>query len=289
MIDNRLRTFVALCRNMNYRKTAEELNMTQPAVTQHIQYLEKMYGCKLFKYDRRRLAMTSKAEILKNYAENVLYQENRLTEQLNRQEGWDLSIGATKTIGEYVIPDVIAAYLADERNALSVEVDNTEHLLQRLSDGTLDFALIEGAFDRTTYAYKLYRKEPFMGLCARMHPFAGKTIPLNALWDEHLILREEGSGTRNILEQMLAEQNHTVKEFRRITTFSNFGLMTKLLPATGGITFAYQAVLDQTDHLAPFHVNGWKIVREFNYVFLDTPFSREAVEYFDSQKRKRDG
>ena len=116
---------------------------------------------------------------------------------------------------------------------------------------------------------------------------AGKTIPLNALWDEHLILREEGSGTRNILEQMLAEQNHTVKEFRRITTFSNFGLMTKLLPATGGITFAYQAVLDQTDHLAPFHVNGWKIVREFNYVFLDTPFSREAVEYFDSQKRKR--
>jgi hypothetical protein len=85
-----------------------------------------------------------------------------------------------------------------------------------------------------------------VGLCAQNHPFAGKTIPLNALWDEHLILREEGSGTRNILEQMLAEQNHTVKEFHRVTTISNFGLMTKLLPATGGITFANPFFIDVT-------------------------------------------
>jgi DNA-binding transcriptional LysR family regulator len=59
---------------MNYRKTAEALNMTQPAVTQHIHYLENLYHCKLFLYDRKTLHMTEEAKMLKIYAENVLYQ-----------------------------------------------------------------------------------------------------------------------------------------------------------------------------------------------------------------------
>lgn len=82
MIDNRIRTFLALCRNMNYRRTAEELNLTQPAVTQHIQYLESEYGCSLFSYDRRTLRLTKEGELLKNYAENVLYQERKMLEKL---------------------------------------------------------------------------------------------------------------------------------------------------------------------------------------------------------------
>ena len=61
MIDTRIETFLTLCRVMNYRKTAELLNMTQPAVTQHIHFLEEQYGCKLFSYDRRTLTMTKEA------------------------------------------------------------------------------------------------------------------------------------------------------------------------------------------------------------------------------------
>ena len=72
MIHTRMETFLTLCRLMNYRKTAEELNMTQPAVTQHIHYLEEYYGCKLFLYDRRSLKKTKEAELLKRYAENVI-------------------------------------------------------------------------------------------------------------------------------------------------------------------------------------------------------------------------
>ena len=103
MIDTRIETFLMLCRVMNYRKTAELLNMTQPAVTQHIHFLEEQYGCKLFSYDRRTLTMTKEAELLQKYAENVLYQEKKLKAELEHSDGVSLSIGATKTIGEYVI------------------------------------------------------------------------------------------------------------------------------------------------------------------------------------------
>ena len=82
MIDYRIKTFLVLCDTMNYRKTAEILNMTQPAVTQHIHFLENEYKCKLFIYDRHTLKVTSEGEMLKNYAENVLFQEQKLLEKM---------------------------------------------------------------------------------------------------------------------------------------------------------------------------------------------------------------
>lgn len=282
MIDSRIETFLTLCKVMNYRKTAEILNMTQPAVTQHIHYLENLYGCKLFIYDRKTLTMTEKAETLKEYAENVLYQERKLKAKLHKPTGYHLSIGATKTIGEYVITEQISNYLKVPTNQISVEVDNTEHLLRLLSDGKIDFALIEGFFDRRQFAARLYQKEPFVGLCGRTHHFAGRVLSLDEILGETLILREDGSGTRNIAEQLLFEHNHTFSEFKRIITISNFGLMAQLLEKGEGITFAYKAIKEHNPHLAEFKVEGWDVKREFNYVFLDTPFSRQAVEYFDS-------
>lgn len=282
MIDTRIETFLTLCRLMNYRRTAEVLNMTQPAVTQHIHYLEEKYGCKLFLYDRRTLRMTDEAVILKRYAENAMYQEKKVRDEIHAKAGWELSIGATKTIGEYVIGEQVVNYLADPGNRISIEVDNTKHLLNLLSDGELDFALIEGFFDRKQFASRLYRIEPFVGLCGRTHPFANRTVSPELLWNEHLILREKGSGTRNILEQLLSERNRSISEFSRVTNIGNFGLMVQLLKGGSYITFAYQAVMNQSGELATFQVEGWNTVREFNYVFLDNPFSKQAVDYFDS-------
>lgn len=281
MIDTRIKTFLTLCKVMNYRKTAEILNMTQPAVTQHIHFLEEQYGCKLFNYDRRTLTMTAEAKLMQKYAENVLYQEKKLKAQLDGGESVKLSIGATKTIGEYIIAEHIAAFLSDPRNSISVRVENTQSLLEALSKGEIDFALIEGYFDRSKYASRLYRKEPFVGLCSVRHPFASRTVSLDMIWNERLILREEGSGTRNILGLLLAESSHSFADFGRITTISDFGLITKLLEKSGCITFAYRAVGENNSALAEFSVTGWDIYREFNYVYLDTPYSEYAVKAFD--------
>ena len=100
----------------------------------------------------------------------------------------------------------------------------------------------------------------------------------------NVISREEGSGTRKILEQLLYEHNHSFADFKRITTVSSFGLITKLLEKNNCITFAYRAVKGGNNALAEFRVDGFSVSREFNYVYLDTPFSQYAVEYFDSCK-----
>lgn len=284
MTDIRIETFLTLCRVMNYRKTAEILNMTQPAVTQHIHFLEEHYGCRLFNYDRRTLTMTKEAELLKKYAENVLYQEKKLKEELLPKEGVSLSIGATKTIGQYVIADHIGAFL-DGGNSISVTIENTEALLLALSKGEIDFALIEGFFDRSRYSSTLYRKEPFTGFCSKNHPFAGKSLSVSEILNERLILREEGSGTRDILGQLLAGENYTFSQFGKIITISDFGLITKLLEQNKGITFAYRSVGENNGALAEFRVMGWDISREFNYVYLDAPYSEYAVKTFDKYRK----
>lgn len=285
MIDSRIKTFLTLCRVMNYRKTAEILNMTQPAVTQHIHYIEEEYGCRLFIYDRRSLKMTPEAEILKKYAENVIYQDKKLRCELTQNDRVMLSVGATKTIGEYVISEHVSSFLTNPNNSISINVDNTENLILLLSEGKIDFALIEGFFDRSRFASKLYRNEPFVGLCGANHPFADRIVSLDEIWNEHLILREEGSGTRNILAQLLSVRNHTFNEFRQITTVNSFGLITSLLENNNCITFAYRAVGEFNKELAEFRVEGFDIAREFNYIYLDTPYSKQAVSYFDGFRR----
>lgn len=289
MTDARIETFVTLCRLMNYRRTAEELNMTQPAVTQHIHFLEEKYGCKLFLYDKKTLKMTQEAEILKKHAENVLYQEARLRASLHAEGGWSLRVGATKTIGDYVLGKQISTYLAKAENRISVEVDNTKRLLELLSKGVLDFALIEGFFDRQRYESRLYKREEFVGICTKSHPFAGKSLCFEEVRKENLLLREEGSGTRKILEQLLYENNRSVNEFSRVTRVSSFGLITRLLEEGKSITFAYRAVGENHPGLAFFYLKGMRVLREFNYVFLDTPFSARAVDYFDSLRTKAKG
>lgn len=284
MIDYRIKTFLKLCECMNYRITAEKLNMTHPAVTQHIHYLENFYNCKLFVYDRKSLKITKEGEELRKYAENIIYQENKFFRYLNGKSETKIKMGATKTIGEYVIASHVAKYLSIPENNISVEVDNTDNLLSLLKAGKLDFALIEGYFDSNEFAHKIYRKEDFLGICSKEHPFAKKEVEIEELFNNTLFIREEGSGTRMIFEQFLEAHNKSIQNFDRVVCISNFGLMEQLIYENCGITFGYQSIADLRNNLSTFHIKNKIIEREFNYVYLDTPYSRYLVDRFDAYK-----
>lgn len=286
MVDHRIITFLTLCEKMNYRKTAEILNITQPTVTQHIQFLEKKYGIKLFKYDMKTLKITKNGEILKHYAKNIIYQESKFKEQIKSKK-IKLSIAATKTIGEYILSNHISNFISDEKNNISVDVNNTESLLKLLDKGNLDFALIEGYFDPTKYAYKKYKKEKFVGICKKDFKFAEKEINIERIFSTHLIIREIGSGTRKIFENHLKYNNHLLKEFNKTTDVGNFSLLLDLVLKTNSISFGYESLLNYNKNLTYFNIKDWNIVHDFNYVFLDNPYSHNLVNYFDSYKKQQ--
>ena len=164
-MDAKLQTFLVLCKKMNYRLTAEALHLTQPAVTKQIQNLEQQYNTRLFIYDGHRLQKTQDCMILEEYAESLNYNYNEIIKALRGESGTFIRIGATKTIGDYVIGDNVKAHLLSSERSLSLAVDNTEHLLNMLDSAELDFAVIEGLFDKRKYDHRLLRKEPFIGIC----------------------------------------------------------------------------------------------------------------------------
>lgn len=212
-MDQKLSTFLTLCSTMNYRRAADALHLTQPAVTKQIQALEAQYGVKLFSYDERKLRKTPQGEILERYAISLQYNDAELTRLLAEKPKTLLRIGATKSIGDYILIPEIRRYLEMPDNELYFTVDNTAHLLAQLEAGELDFVILEGIFDKRRYDHFLLRAEPYIGICAKDHPWSGKSVRLEELFSERLILREPGSGTRNILERELFQQGYGIEAF----------------------------------------------------------------------------
>ena len=110
-MDSKLHTFLVLCQTMNYRLAAERLHLSQPAVTKQIQALEQSLQTKLFYYDGRTLHKTEKSLLLERYAISMQYQFEELQLAIAAKERTMLRIGATKTIGDYVLIDAIKDYL----------------------------------------------------------------------------------------------------------------------------------------------------------------------------------
>lgn len=240
MMDPRWNTFLVLCETMNYTRAAERLCLTQPAVTHHIHYLEEHYGCRLFSYEGKVLRLTEAGVKLREYTRSLAYNSRRAEEAMMAPAPVSLRIGASKTIGEFVIAPKVERFLREYPEAtFSLIVDNTQALLRELEAGRLDFVLLEGFFDRSRYETVLYRKEPFFGVCSPDHRFAGQSVAVEELEQERILVREPGSGTRTIFEDALRRNNRTLRGFSNVVTISDFSTIKSLVVDGLGVSFLY--------------------------------------------------
>ncbi len=265
-MDSKLQTFLALCQTMNYRLAAERLHLSQPAVTKQIQSLEQSLGTKLFLYDGHTLHKTEKCLLLERYAISMQYQFEELQLAIADKERFKLRIGATKTIGDYVLIDAIKDYLSSPSHELSLVVDNTKHLLQMLDENLLDFAVIEGTFSKTKYDSYLFRMEPFIGICAKNSPLCGRHLTIEDLLKETIIVREEGSGTRRIFEERLISSGYELNDFNRQVSISSFVSIKALVSGGIGISFLYESVVSNDD-IGTFIVDGLTEPHAFHVVY----------------------
>lgn len=278
MLDYKTVTFLTLCDEMNYRKTAAVLNMTQPAVTQHIHALEQEYGCKLFSYNGHTLAMTPQAEMLRTHLRKVHYDNEWLRSQMQRDPKQQLRLGATKSIGEFMLTDKLCRLIEQDVYEVHLLVDNTQVLLERLNHGTLDIAMIEGEFDKCRFGWKLMHTEPFVGICSKDSPLAGREVNFEEAAACRLFLREEGSGTRDIWEMQLQHHGKSPADFASFASISNFSVMKELIARDKGITFAYRSVMEKDQRLAQFQVRGYASEHDLYYVYQENTHAELLLE-----------
>lgn len=282
MIDYRLNTFLDLCNTLNYTKTAERLHITQPAVTQHIKYLEEYYNNKLFLYKNRKLLLTEAGKKLYDYIISLKINSEKVRENLfyGKFSNEFINFGATLTIGEYIMPDIIIELKkVNPSLELSLRVANTENLLKFLHEGTIDFAIIEGHFNKNDYEHFLFSKERFIGV-KKKSDFK-KLYKLEELYSETLIVRERGSGTREILDHILYEKNMNLDNFKEIMQIGNINAIKKLVKSGLGITFLYEKAIEKEIKegiIEEINIENFQIEREFNFIFLKNSYHFEEYK-----------
>jgi len=272
LMDFRLDTFLEVCRHMNFTKAAKALNITQPAVSQHIQYLEDYYGVELFAFEGKKMRLTEAGKMLYQAATTIKHDDIFLKERINAlKKGKNkLIFGATLTIGEFVMAKPIKSYLELHPDTqMRMIIGNTKELLEKLSLGEIDFALIEGNFDKKDYDYIVYSQERYIAVC-RDYKFEKEPERLTDLLSERLIVRESGSGTRRILEEYLEARNLGIGDFKSAVEIGGMTAIKSLVEYGCGITFLYEAAVKKelaNGSLREIKLKDFQIFHDFSFIW----------------------
>ena len=284
MIDYRVYTFLEVCKTMNYTKASEALNITQPNVTQHIRWLEGEYGQKLFEYKRRKLSLTPAGELLKNTAAAMVHEDKILHRRMDAasRDTSGFSFGITRSINESTMKNNVMALLRENTGKnIHFCVDDTKNLLAKLDDMTLDFALVEGNFDKNKYDFVVLSKEDFIVVCSPSLALSKAPLRLEHLSGLPLIIRESGSGSREILESILKSRNYTYDNFSSVMEIGDMAAIKEFAADGRGITFIYEtAVRRELDagRLIKLPLEDLHITHDFCMVWLKTGQFRSSFE-----------
>ena len=272
MLDFRMETFLTVCRYMNFTRASEKLNITQPAVSQHIRFLEKHYNTKLFRYEGKKLRLTGAGEILRNASLTMMHDEQSMQNEMQETEKEaEIRFGATRTIGDSVMGSVLEKYLARYPQArIHMEVENTHDLLVRLDEGRIDFALVEGFFKKNEYDFQIFSREKYIAVCSPDYIFQNTPDCIEKLFQERLLLREEGSGTREVLERCLEAHNLSVQDFDKRMEVGSMQTIKELTKAGCGITFLYEAAVRrelEEGSLRQIPLQDFPVTHEFAFIW----------------------
>jgi DNA-binding transcriptional LysR family regulator len=267
----RLRVFRAVARHLNFRQAAEELLLTQPAVTQQIKALEAELATALFDRTGGRIALTPAGDALLPYAERLAALSNEARAAVASTTGGiagRLSIAASQTIGQYLLPGLIAGFLREyPRVEIGVTGGNTQAVLEALTGHRVQLGLIEGPALRRDVKVQPFMEDHMVCVVPSGHEWSGEEIELNDLRNTTLLTRELGSGSRRIVEQALVEAGLPVRELKLGMTFDSTEGLLSAVEAGLGIAFVSRwAVRNQLalGSLRLARVRGLKLRRMFS-------------------------
>ena len=271
MLDPKLHTFLLLVQCQSTTRCAELLHLTQQAVSQHIKALESAYGVKLFIKEGRRLALTPQGQRLAQLCRRLATLDEQIAREMRQGDALTLRFGATLSIADGLMPTVLPQ-LVDHFPEIQFHMveQNTHVLLEQLENGLLDFALIEGNFDHRRYDYHPFFVSRFVGLCSPNSPYRAFRCLRDTL-QAPLILRESGSGTRDIFEGECRAHNLAVTDYVSLCEIEHIPTLLGLVAAGKGITFAYEAAarsLLTQNQLQVMELEDLQLERPFHFVCL---------------------
>lgn len=278
--DFRLQVFVTVARELSFTRAAEELNISQPAITKHIKELEKMLSVALFRRGRNRITLTEDGERLLPLVKSVLRGYEAIGEAVMSESSdyvGRLRIGASTTIAQYILPDILARFRLEYPSIEVVLIGgNSEKILSELEQERIDIALVEDAHTSSLFHYETFMQDSIVLVSANKRP---QSINLEDVKRLRLVLRENGSGTLDVVEMELMRHNITRRVLNvEIQIGSSEGIMRYLISSKCYAFISRAAVRDylQRGDLYITDIDGLAINRSLRFVGLHGHISRLA-------------
>jgi DNA-binding transcriptional LysR family regulator len=265
----RLKVFRAVADQLSFRRAAEQLFLTQPAVTLQVKTLEDELGVRLFDRAAGRISLTRQGALLLGYAQEISNIIDKAEQELAAAEGQvsgKLDLGVSTTIAQYVLPRLIAAFLTENpRVSLSLHSGNTDEVVQFVLQEKASAGLIEGPPRK-----RGVRAEPFMRdelVLIVPRDFESDDVSRDQLLASTLLMREQGSGSHSVVETALVKAGVKLKTLRNVMNLGSTEAIKSAVEAGLGIGFVSRWAISKELELGLLrvaNVTGIRIVRPFS-------------------------
>lgn len=289
MFDFRLKVFDTVARRLNFTKAANELNITQPAVTKHIKEIELNLNIKLFERNGTKIKLTQAGEILVKYTEEIfsVYQKMEFEiGQLQEKQKGHLRLGASTTIAQYVLPPILAEFRKRfPEIQLNLVIHNSEKIEDLLTNNKIDVGLIEAQIKNRTFHYFPFMKDEIVLVARQNHPLSTKNhLKTDDLLQIPFVLRESGSGTLETIDLALKAKNIKLNELKtEIRLGSTESIKSYLLHSDALAFLSVQSILQElkSHTLTIIDVKNMAIPRYFNFIIPEGEQSKLVSLFID--------
>jgi len=287
MADRRLQVFHTVARLLSFTKAAETLHMTQPAVTFQIRQLEEHFNTRLFDRTHNRISLTAAGERVFEYAERIISLYGEMDSRVRDLTG-DVSgillIGASTTIAEYVLPSLLGEFqsrYADVNVRLSVS--NSLGIVHMVENNTIDVGIVEAPVANKNLAVEVCWHDELVFICPPGHAMAKKErVAAADIAGLPFLCREEGSGTREVIEDYLAQSGVPLHDLNLCMEFGSPEALKGAVEAGLGTSIVSRATVGKELKLKTLVALPLepRLERPFSFVYQRQKFRLRAVDEF---------
>lgn len=280
-----LQTFIKLCEIKNFTKTAELLSMSQPTVSLHIKNLEQQFQTQLIQRSPKQVSVTPTGEILLDQAKQILQLYDQTKQQIlehHHSIQGDLTIGASFTIGEYILPRLLVQFKTLHPHlSLQIVIGNTEEIVEAVKKFKVDVGLIEGTTNEKSLIIEPFMKDELVVIAPSTHALATKAqLCVTDLQNEEWLSREVGSGTRTSLTHFLHANGLKIKSI--LTISSNQGIKQSVMNGLG-LSLLSQYVVNkevESGDLATLQLDTPPLIRTLSAIYSPIMLKKGNVKTF---------
>ena len=272
-----LETFVNVAKLKSFSKAAEKLYITQPTVTNHIQNLEKELGTLLINRMGKKISLTKAGTLLYKNALNILNSFEMTKFELDVFKGHiqgHLEIASSSVPRKYLLPKIMSSFLKKYPDVTFTVLENdSKQVVNAIIDGDYDFGIVGAKFGNNNLDYLKIMNDRLVVITPldfREDLKNFDTIKVKDLLKSNFILREEGSGTREVLQKWFKEKGIELEDIKVIAYIEDPDCIKELVTLGAGISIVSEKVIDneiKLNKVKALYIEDLNIEREFYFVY----------------------